>query len=134
MRRTAKYTLFIGFGFSSLATFIIMQYGTGFTVMTTVLYLYGFVCLLGGVIGYRKASLEHATSHDEPGLRHVFGLHRFKELFASEKWGVEMEGEEFEAETVAIQEDVVSVEREWQGDTVGISYPREMLVSLARGS
>lgn len=132
MRSTAKYTLFVGFLFSSIATFIIINFGTGFKIMTAVLYLYAFSCLLGGIIGHRRALLKYSGRHSDPGLTHVFGLDALLELFSTDRVRVSLKEKEFEVEEAELLEDVVVVEREIDGRFYGISYPRKRLVEMKR--
>lgn len=132
MRTTAKYTLFIGFAFSSITTYVIMNHGTGFTTMTAVLYLYGLVCLIGGIVGYRKAYLEHVKRHEEPGLRHIFGLHDVGSFFRQDSWKMELKNDRFETPEFRLSDKIVSVRRELDGIEVGISYPRRSVVSVKK--
>jgi len=131
MRRTAKYSLVLGFTFSSIAIAIVTQFGTGFEVMTGVLYLYGIVAVLAGILGYRKAYLDHAESHPEPRLKHIVGLHRLGELFEEETWLVTLEHDNFETGQLRLTDDLVSVRRDIDGETF-LSYPRNQLVGLRK--
>jgi hypothetical protein len=130
MKRTAKYTLFIGFSFSSLMTYVLMNAGTGFTTLTAVLYLYAATCLIGGVVGYRHAYLKHGQGHEEARIKHILGIHRLKQLFEQDRWLVELDGDNFEASEIRLSEKLVSVRREDEDGSVGVSYPRKAVVSL----
>ncbi|MCJ7450358.1 MAG: hypothetical protein MUP58_01315 [Candidatus Nanohaloarchaeota archaeon QJJ-9] len=111
---------------------ILKTFGTSFKVLTSILYLYGFVCLLGGVIGYRKAFLEHSEGFDRPRMKHIFGIDRLKEVFSPDLWMVEMEDTNFEAKEVRMTENLVSVRRRFGDSFAGISYPRDKLVGLSK--
>ncbi|MDY6788956.1 MAG: hypothetical protein SVV03_03240 [Candidatus Nanohaloarchaea archaeon] len=132
MKSTAKYTLFVGFLFSSMATFVILNFGTDFKVMTIALYLYAFSSLIGGVIGYRRAWLKHSGRHSDPGLPHIFGLDKFWNLFSTKSIRVSLENDSFEAEEAELSENLISVEREQDNRIYGMSYPRKRLVALKR--
>ncbi|MDY6771568.1 MAG: hypothetical protein SV186_06480 [Candidatus Nanohaloarchaea archaeon] len=132
MRTTAKYTLFLGFTFSSIAASVVLRYGTGFGTMTAVLYLYGIACVLGGLFGYRKAALKHRDGRHDPSLREVAGLDALRERLGDDTWTVETEDGRFEAKEVSLSEKLVSVERERDGRTVGVSYPRQDVVACRR--
>ncbi len=124
MRTTARYTLFIGFSVASFAAFVVMRFGTDFTTMTAVLYLYGIVAVIGGLIGHRRAYLRHAEDIAEPTLRQLIPVGRTISMFTSDRWRVRTDEETFEAARISISEQLVSVEREIDGKMRGISYPR----------
>jgi hypothetical protein len=132
MRTTARYTLFIGFSVASIAAFVVMRFGTDFTTMTAVLYLYGIVAVVGGLIGHRRAYLKHAEDIAEPTLRHLVPLDHLGSLFEDDRWTVRMDEETFEAEKVAVSEKLVSVEREIDGRSVGVSYPRSDILACKK--
>lgn len=117
-----------------MAAFVVMRYGTDFTTMTAVLYLYGIVAVIGGLIGHRRAYLRHAEGIAEPTLRHIVPAERIQALFEDDRWRVRLDDETFEAETVSISEKLVSVEREIDGRITGISYPRSDVRSCEKVS
>lgn len=129
MRTTARYTLFLGFSTASVAALAVIRFGTEFTTLTAVLYLYGIVCVAGGLIGHRHAYLRHAEGHEDPSLRHILGIDGLKAFLEDDLWLVELEQQAFEAETVSLTENLVSVERELDGRMTGVSYPRSELRS-----
>lgn len=132
MRRTAKYTLFTGFVFSSVSLMILKTFGAGFKVLTVILYLYGFVCLIGGIIGYRHAFLEHSEGMERPRIRHILGLDSLRDFFSPDLWLVEMEDTNFEAREVRLTDNLVLVMRRFGESFAGISYPRDKLVGLSK--
>jgi len=134
MRTTARYTLFLGFSVASLAAFVVMRFGTEFTTMTAVLYLYGIVAVVSGLIGHRRAYLRHAEGIPEPTLRHILPTEKLPALSGDNRWQVRTKGGTFEARSVSISQDLVSLEREIDGSSAGISYPRSDLRSCEKVS
>lgn len=129
MRHTAKITLLTGFSFSSLVTVILSRYGTDFTTLTSVLYLYGFVCLIGGVIGYRKAFLKHGKERKEVSFKDLLGLETLLEKFRTRKWRVELENTDIRAESIKVHGKLVSAERV---DGTKISFPRKSVEKIEK--
>ena len=129
MRYTAKITLVIGFTVSSAVTLVLKRTGTGFRAMTSVLYLYGFTCLAGGIIGYRKAYLKHGEGREDAGIKHILGIDRLRQFLKTGKWIITTEKREMVAEKLKVHGKLVSMELE---DGKKLSYPRKSVEKLEK--
>ncbi len=127
MRKTAKTTLVTGFGFSITATLLLSRYGTSYETVTGTLYLYGFVCLAGGVIGYRHAFLRYCRNRSNADIWEVLGVKKLFQAFKTNQWFVKTVSVSRKAKKLEINQKLVSL-RDEKG--IGISYPRKAVVEI----
>lgn len=132
MKRTILYSGTIGVTAASAAVLIVSIHGTGFAVMTAVLYLYGIVAAIGGFIGYRRSLLRHRGGIADPSFFQMLGIDAVRERLQGTRWNVRLEEEQFTARSVEISENLVSLRRPIDGALAGISYPRSIVRSVER--
>lgn len=131
MKHTILYSALVGVTTASAAIAVVAVHGTGFAVMTAVLYLYGIVAAVGGFLGYRRSLLRHRGGIADPSFFQVLGVDGLRERLTGRRWTVRLEEERFAARDVEISEDMVSLRRRIDGTVAGISYPRSIVRSLA---
>ncbi len=127
MRETAKWTAAIGFLFSIIATAILSRLGTSHETLTTTLYMYGLVCLIGGFIGYRNAFLKYGKNIEEARLRDVIGLKKLKKTLKPPRWVLKTEKMERKVDGFRLNEKLISVR---DGENFRVSYPRKAVKEL----